>query len=63
MVTLELIDIGDAFDNEPEPLDYIFPGGPLAGTVGALISAGATGKSFWALEAASAIAAAACSAQ
>ncbi len=56
MATLDLIDIGAAFDTEPPPLDYLFPGGPLAGTVGALVSAGSTGKSYWALQAAAAIA-------
>lgn len=44
------IDILDAFENEPEPLDFVIPGF-LAGTVGALIAPGATGKSFLALEA------------
>jgi regulatory protein RepA len=40
-----------AFENEPPPLDFVIPGF-LAGTVGCLAAAGATGKSFWALEAA-----------
>jgi len=44
-----------AFENEPPVLDFIWPGF-LAGTVGALIAPGATGKSFWALEAAMSIA-------
>lgn len=39
----------------PEPKEFILPGF-LQGTVGALISPGGTGKSFWALEAAIAIA-------
>jgi regulatory protein RepA len=51
------IDIMNAFQQEPAPLDFVFPGF-LAGTVGALIAPGATGKSFWALEAAFAVAAA-----
>ena len=50
------IDIMGAFETEPPSLDFIWPGF-LAGTVGALIAPGATGKSFWALEAAMAIAA------
>lgn len=49
------IDIMAAFENEPPHLDFIWPGF-LAGTVGALIAPGATGKSFWALEAVMAIA-------
>lgn len=49
------IDIISAFENEPQPLDYVFAGF-LSGTVGALVSPGGTGKSFWALEAAMAIA-------
>ncbi|NNM63114.1 MAG: AAA family ATPase [Burkholderiales bacterium] len=49
------IDIGSAFENEPPPLDFVLPG-LLAGTVGALFSPGATGKSFLLLEAAMGIA-------
>ncbi|EPK5773353.1 helicase RepA family protein [Pseudomonas aeruginosa] len=49
------IDILSAFEKEPPELDFIWPGF-LAGTVGALIAPGATGKSFWALEAAMAVA-------
>lgn len=45
------IDILKAFDTEPRPLDFVLPG-LLAGTVGALFSPGATGKSFLLLEAA-----------
>lgn len=44
-----------AFNTQPEPPDFILPG-LLAGTVGALIAPGSTGKSFWAMEAACAIA-------
>lgn len=44
------IDILHAFQHEPPQLDFIWPGF-LAGTVGALVAPGATGKSFWALEA------------
>jgi RecA-family ATPase len=49
------IDLRAAFENEPPALDFIWPGF-LAGTVGALVAPGATGKSFWALEAAMSIA-------
>lgn len=45
----------EAFENEPPSLDFIWPGF-LAGTVGALVAPGATGKSFWALEATMSIA-------
>lgn len=44
------IDLLAAFENQPPALDFIWPGF-LAGTVGALVAPGATGKSFWALEA------------
>jgi RecA-family ATPase len=49
------IDVLAAFENEPPVLDFIWPGF-LVGTVGALVAPGATGKSFWALEAAMSIA-------
>ena len=49
------INILSAFNNEPPVLDFIWPGF-LAGTVGALVAPGATGKSFFALEAAMSIA-------
>ena len=49
------IDIMSAFTNEPPEIDFIWPGF-VAGTVGALVAPGATGKSFWALEAAMAVA-------
>jgi RecA-family ATPase len=49
------IDIMQAFQQEPPELDFIWPGF-LAGTVGALVAPGATGKSFWALEAAMSVA-------
>ncbi|WP_152546017.1 AAA family ATPase, partial [Bordetella bronchiseptica] len=42
------LDIMAAFTNEPPELDFIWPGF-LAGTVGALVAPGATGKSFFAL--------------
>lgn len=43
------INILRAFDNEPPPLDFVLPG-LLAGTVGALVSPGGTGKSMLAIE-------------
>jgi RecA-family ATPase len=49
------IKILDAFTEEPPELDFIWPGF-LSGTVGALVAPGATGKSYWALEAAMAVA-------
>ena len=49
------LDILAAFTNEPPELDFIWPGF-VAGTVGALVAPGATGKSFWALEAAMSVA-------
>ena len=51
------IDIRAAIENDPPPLDHLFPGGPLAGTVGLIASAGSAGKSYYALQAAAAIAA------
>ena len=49
------IDVLAAFESDPPVLDFIWPGF-LAGTVGALVAPGATGKSFWALEAAMSVA-------
>lgn len=49
------MDMMAAFTHEPPQLDFIWPGF-LSGTVGALVAPGATGKSFWALEAAMAVA-------
>lgn len=49
--TLKSIDIKKAFETPPPPQDFVFPG-LLAGSVGALVSPGATGKSFLMLEAA-----------
>ena len=52
------IDILRAMTTEPVPLDFLWPGsGYLAGTVGALVAPGATGKSWWALQAAMSLAA------
>lgn len=49
------IDILEAFQSEPPQLDFIWPGF-LCGTVGALVAPGATGKSFWAIQAAMGVA-------
>ncbi|MBC3243668.1 AAA family ATPase [Pseudomonas lurida] len=49
------IDIRSAFLTQPPALDYVF-GSFVAGTVGALVAPGGTGKSFWALQAAIAVA-------
>lgn len=49
------IDIMKSFTEEPPEMDFVLPGF-LAGTVGALVAPGSTGKSFWALEAAMSIA-------
>lgn len=43
------IDVMAAFTNEPKTLDYVIPG-MIAGTVGALISPGGSGKSSFALQ-------------
>ncbi|WP_331353040.1 helicase RepA family protein [Cellvibrio sp. UBA7671] len=43
------LDIGKAFDFEPEPVDYVLPN-MVAGTVGALVSPGGAGKSMLALQ-------------
>ena len=52
---MSYIELPRAFHQTPPPLDFVWPGF-LAGTVGALVAPGATGKSFWALEAAMAVA-------
>ncbi len=48
------IDILAAFETQPEPPDFILPGF-LAGTVGAIIAPGSTGKSMFALQLAAAV--------
>lgn len=50
------VDIMGAFETEPPELDFIWPGF-ISGAVGALVAPGATGKSFWALQAAMAVSA------
>ncbi len=49
------IDVGAALETDPPPLDFILPGF-LSGTVGILIGSGGAGKSWLALEIATAIA-------
>lgn len=51
----ENVRIGIDFDAEPHKLDFVLPG-LLAGTVGLLVAPGASGKSFWLLQAALSIA-------
>jgi RecA-family ATPase len=50
-----MINLINAFTNPPPQLDFIWDGF-LSGTVGALVSPGGTGKSFWALQAAMSVA-------
>ncbi|MHB1512940.1 MAG: helicase RepA family protein [Acidiferrobacter sp.] len=50
------VDIRQCCTTDPPPLDFVWPGF-LAGTVGTLFAPGATSKSFWALQAALAVAA------
>ena len=49
------IDILGAFEHEPQPIDYVLPG-MVAGTVGALVSPGGTGKSMLAMQLAATLA-------
>ena len=53
--SLRLLDLTTAFGTPPPPIDYVFPG-LIAGTVGALVSAGGTGKSFLTMQLAASIA-------
>lgn len=52
---IEQLNLEHHFLNRPPALDFVWPG-LLAGTVGAVVAPGGTGKSFWALEAAMAVA-------
>ena len=52
---LRPLNLWRAFREHPPTLDFVMPGF-LLGTVGTLFSPGATGKSFWTLEAAMAVA-------
>jgi RecA-family ATPase len=49
IIIFEKIDILEAFDVKPEPLDFVLPG-LIIGTVGAIVAPGATGKSMLAME-------------
>lgn len=51
------LDLDFFFTEQPEKLDFLWEGGPLVGTVGALVAPGGAGKSFFALQTAIAIAA------
>jgi hypothetical protein len=51
----EKVDLAAAFSGPPPELDWVWPGF-LVGTVGVLVAAGGTGKSYWALQAAMAVA-------
>ncbi|MHB8978782.1 MAG: helicase RepA family protein [Trichloromonadaceae bacterium] len=55
MEHIKPLDLDKCFSTEPPPLDFVLPG-LLAGTVGALVAAGGTSKSAWALQAATTIA-------
>lgn len=44
-----ILDLAAAIEHEPPPLDFVLPG-LVAGTVGAIVAPGATGKSWLALE-------------
>lgn len=55
MMLPNALNICDCFTTTPPALDFVLPG-LVAGTVGALVSPGATGKSFVALEIACAVA-------
>ena len=43
------LDIADALEHEPAPLDFVLPG-YVAGSVGSIVAAGATGKTMLALQ-------------
>lgn len=43
------LDIAEAFNSAPEPVDYVLPN-MVAGTVGALVSPGGAGKSMLVLQ-------------
>jgi len=54
------IDILDAFEHEPHPIDYVLPG-MVAGSVGAIVSPGGAGKSMAALQIGATLASGGCS--
>lgn len=49
------LDLATAFATQPPPFDFVLPS-LMLGTVGALVAPGGVGKSFWALQAAIAVA-------
>ncbi len=48
---IEWLDLRHCIENKPKPIDFVLPG-LKAGTVGAIVSPGGVGKSFFALQAA-----------
>ncbi len=58
-INLPKIDVLAAFSSEPKQRDYVLPSFPV-GKVGLLASAGGTGKSFYALQAAFQVAVGTC---
>lgn len=52
---IQALNLLDAFENLPPPLDFVLPG-MLSGTVGSLVAQGGAGKSWLALQIATAIA-------
>lgn len=51
-----IIDLMHAVTTDHPDIDFLWPGGPMVGTVGALVAPGGSGKSMWALQAAIAVA-------
>ena len=51
-----IIDLMSAVTTDHPDIDFLWPGGPMVGTVGALVAPGGSGKSMWALQAAIAVA-------
>lgn len=54
------INILDAFEHQPQPIDYVLPG-MVAGSVGAIVSPGGAGKSMAALQIGATLASGGCS--
>ncbi|XEV12946.1 AAA family ATPase [Vibrio alginolyticus] len=48
-IEIPWLDLRSAVENEPKPLDFVFPGFK-SGAVGALVSPGGTGKTMLALQ-------------
>lgn len=51
-----IVDLMHAVTTDHPDIDFLWPGGPMVGTVGALVAPGGSGKSMWALQAAIAVA-------